>query len=453
MRKLIDICALFLLTILFSACDNYLDIVPKGFVIPTKTEEYNLLLNKTRLARSFDKSLIFLNDELYLDDATFKGMEVDEKNAYTWAPIIYEASMDDKTWNTCYSKIYNYNVIINEVEASSEGTEQQKKELKAEALTGRAYEFFNVLQLYAKPYNASSADTDMGIALILQPDINAKPSRISVKDSYGRIISDIKEALINLPEESVNNSRFGKVSAWALLSKVYFAKRDYTNALEYANKVLEKNSYLLDLNDYSKLSNGSNDIPGPIKSKETILLRYYNATFAANRTGYVNTELVNAYGGNDDLRFYFHFDQQASGNYQFFYGFNGDFISVGIDVPDMMLVKAESQARTKDVPGAMTTLNALLAKRFKTETYTALTATTEAEAVNLIVNERWKEFPFSMKRWFDLHRLSGDSKYSKNLSRTVEGETFTLKTGDNRWALAIPNPVINLNENIKQNPR
>ncbi len=58
----------------------------------------------------------------------------------------------------------------------------------------RAYAFYNLLQLFAAPYDNATASVDYGIVLPLTPDINTVYTRATVKDSYQQVITDLQQA-------------------------------------------------------------------------------------------------------------------------------------------------------------------------------------------------------------------------------------------------------------------
>lgn len=125
----------------FSSCNDYLDIKPKGYTIPEKTNDYQLLMNSTSLISSTPGYPVFLTDDINLgltnDPVTssrFDNISYLKKQLYSFASgAILEDGQTDTYWETAYSRIFTYNVVINNVLNSIEGTEVQKKKLWAEA--------------------------------------------------------------------------------------------------------------------------------------------------------------------------------------------------------------------------------------------------------------------------------------------------------------------------------
>ncbi len=90
-------------------------------------------------------------------------------------------------------------------------------------------------------------------------------------------------------------------------------------------------------------------------------------------------------------------------------------------------------------------------KRWDTNQFIPYSFTDKDLALKTILTERRKELVFRGLRWSDIKRLNRDG-YNITLSRTVNGQTITLPPHDLRYAIAIPEEIIELTE-IQQNPR
>ena len=78
--------------------------------------------------------------------------------------------------------VYIYNMVINEVLNATDGTDQEKKAIQAEALAGRAWTYFLLINYYGKPYQEATASTDPGFPIVTDADVAAKIyTRASVK--------------------------------------------------------------------------------------------------------------------------------------------------------------------------------------------------------------------------------------------------------------------------------
>ncbi len=125
---------------------------------------------------------------------------------------------------------------------------------------------------------------------------------------------------------------------------------------------------------------------------------------------------------------------------------------LGPNVPEMMLIVAEAAARSNDAATAVSEINAIREKRFATVDYTPVAASTGAEAMQLVIAERRREFFGTGLRWFDQKRLNKDAAYAITVTRDFKGVTSTLQPNSNRYAFPIANKYILLNPEIQQNP-
>ena len=154
----------------------------------------------------------------------------------------------------------------------------------------------------------------------------------------------------------------------------------------------------------------------------------------------------------NDLRKDVYFTEDAE-NQILFTGYynneNGPSVAVAVD--ELFLTAAESYARMNQVSEAMAKLNQLLFTRWKTGTYVNFTAANKEEALANILSERRKELLLRGLRWADLKRYNRDGA-NITLRRTVNGQNFVMPPNDPRYAIAIPEEIIEIT-GIPQNPR
>ena len=101
--------------------------------------------------------------------------------------------------NNYIRKLYLFNKVINEVMNSQGGTESQKLSILAEAKAGRAICNFMFVSDFTKPYNQTTAATDLGIPNLTVADVTQKDfKRGTLQQAYDLILKDLKDALPNL---------------------------------------------------------------------------------------------------------------------------------------------------------------------------------------------------------------------------------------------------------------
>lgn len=444
---------------LASSCSKYTDIKTQGSLIPSAIDNYRYILNNTATFEYGGKMTDWAAAEVAIVDsaqqATIEGYSdyFFIRNAYLWkSPIIEVATSHDPDWDNYYGRIYNCNIITNEVPNSTGGTDSAKAELIAEALTHRADAYINLVNEYAKPYNSATASSDLGVPLVLTQDLAQKLNRVSVATIYNQIESDLKKAVLSLPVASSYNTLPDKAAAYSLLARFYLLKSDYENAGLYADSALALQNTLNDLGTITTMPYRKSDpeiIFGKIAGQQYTYSPYILR---------LSDDILNLLG-TSDMRYQLftrsattYFGSTYTGRYFSREQINYEARNIGTSVPEMMLIKAEVLARAGNTSAAMDEVNLLRQKRFKAADYVALTATDKNDALVKVIQERKREFMCRLLPWMDQRRLKDDPLFAKTYTRTWQGQTYTLEPSSNRYVFPIATYVINLNPEIEQNP-
>ncbi|MGF6930556.1 hypothetical protein QFZ48_006056 [Chitinophaga sp. W2I13] len=182
--------------------------------------------------------------------------------------------------------------------------------------------------------------------------------------------------------------------------------------------------------------------------------------FGDENKALIDPVIISAYQ-NDDLRKQLLVKENLdvpvpSGTYRFVGNYEGAVGSSalfnGLAVDELYLVRAECYARAGQTANAVNDMNTLLATRWSTGTYPGFTVGNATDALQKILLERRKELLMRGLRWTDLRRLNKDTRFAKNLSRTVNGTVYSLPANDARYTLLIPQEVIT-NSKLAQNIR
>lgn len=429
------------------ACSDFLEEKSDSrLATPVTLEDNQALMDRTfNTVLSNSISGQISADEIYITDADYGNLTNEfEKRLYTWQPDEVSSS-DENDWGSCCRRINVCNTVLYNIEHYQiAGAEN----LKGQALALRAAIYLEAAQIYCLVYNENTANTDLGLPLRLDPDMNIPSKRSSLKETYSQIINDLKEAATLLPDAEIALIRPSKATALGYLSRTYLFMGDYQNALEYGKQTLSINSNLLDFNTLNPADSY------PIKSMNIEILLHSSmvySQFLSSSMAKIPQSVYNTYD-NNDLRksIYFRFNTALQilfkGNYS-----GGATRMTCLATDEVYLNIAESYARVNDVSKAMETLNELLKTRWKTGTYSPMTANSQVEALNIILKERRKELLFRSLRWSDLKRYNRDGA-GISLERTVNGTTYILSPNDLRYAIAIPEDIIKMT-GMPQNPR
>ena len=498
MKKIFFLSAILSVALLLSGCVNqFLDVKPsKSTTVVIETGEHlNALLNNYKnFYLAYSPWMINGTDDLECSVDTYAITGSNNCDVYLPSILTYATwntdivpQQSDWTWGNEYTKIFYANAILENADKVSGLTDSERESIKREAHFIRAYDMWYLAQIYCLPYVSGNEDKQ-GLVLKTSTQFDEPLKRATLKETYDFIEADLAEALkIETPLEKIPGTerwrsfRANKAAVNGFAARYYFYLNDYTNALKYADIALAAHNQLMDYNTDMKYMNPVTVNVGG--RTETILLPYtfnsgsgtvndfmfewkefmYFRMEEDHNWWYLPSEsLTSLYDQTYDLRYKYHFIPNYScyvrsmdarvPAYVFFWK---DRLPGGPTTPEMLLIKAECEARAGNVSAAMTTVNRLRAVRMD-KTAPAdkinLSASTKEDAVKKILEERRREMPFAKRLW-DIRRLNynadsyddvGDitkTFYDFDLNNINKGgatKTYTL--GKNSTKIASPLP-------------
>ena len=450
----------FLISTLFLiSCDKYLDVQPKGVRLLETIRDYDEWLNNMDLQTSTPQLINWLDDRKDLPTLTAATAATSaNERIYTWqAQAVETVPGVAPIWVTLYKTIYLYNTVILDVEKAIDGTEQQRKRLKAEALLGRAFEYLYLVNLYGKVYNPATASKDLAVPFVTSVDVTDEmPGRSTVQEIYDHIINDINAALPNLPTDNNTNRFRGSVAAaHGVLAKTYLYMGNYSKAALEAQLALDNGPNVVI--DYTTLTNAAG-IPHLIKRSDAIYARI-------GGTSYISTEIptqafLKTFNTKDlRLKFYYSpitdltFATRGRTIFRHTGVVSGGTPNWGISVAEMRLIIAEAAVRNDELTKACDQLDLLRKKRFLTADYVKFTSTDKETVFKKVFEERGFELAFSGMRWFDMRRLDVEGRMPA-VSRSLGNNEVvaTLTPSSPRYVLQIPKQVLFFNPTWEQNP-
>jgi hypothetical protein len=439
MKKFSIYILFFVAAIAVTSCDDYLDIQPVGKVIPESLEDFRGVLTSGYAAYPDHKSLTAVRtDELVMDDDENEIPVY--KDIYTWKDVNPDRLTATFPYQNLYTVIFYTNVLINEGSKKLNESDE-RNQLIGEAYALRAMAYFDLINLFGKPYNAATAGTDKGVPLALKIDLEQSYPSQTVETIYSQIISDTNEAekLLSLNSQSKGlNYRFSKVALYSLESRIYLYMQQWQKSQDAANKALAINSALIDLKATPVLAT-------KYDSKESILALEVNYDNGLKLISFASDDLLAAYNRTTDLRFPLYFSADES-NFTIRKGANDD-QKCSFRTSELYLTKAETSLKLNKLADAKTTVLGFIKNRYTAAGYTQLESNINAmnavDLTNFILEERQREFAVEGQRWFDLRRTS-----QKQIVHTFKGQNYTLMQNDPRYTIAIPANVRLNNPNL-----
>ena len=397
----------------------------------------------------------------------------------------------DAYWGNHYIVIKNYNVLINALKDEINipaGSEAKAEIVKGEAFMFRAEAYMNLVRHFGKNYDPADA-TSLGVPIVLEFDLYAKPKRNTVQEVYKQIKADLDSAALYLAgvpgELQADHPTIDCVNA--LYARYYLDTKDYPNAALYAKKVIDTEKYTLSDTADKLKAEFRNDV-----GTEAIMQMYGSLQELPNATSVYTSmfssqdhdvcfrslflpakKLIDSYGGTDIRKTVWFtttdYYTEVNGSY-----YRGDFYTFvkylgnanlySGDVPngvqmckpflisEMYLIRAEALCMQDNILGAKSTLNTLQTKRGGTKT---------GGELEDIQDEWFRETVGEGMRWTCLKRwgigFAARAAQSGTLAKkaVMEGPSYdgrSMEASDRAFLWPIPADEIRLNENLKQNP-
>ena len=411
------------------SCDHYLDVEPVGKVIPETLTDYRAVMTRGYSITAIHKALSAIRaDELVLDE--FNDNATFYRDHYIWKDVNPDKTTNSFPYSALYNRIFYTNVIINDASAKL-APSAEKDQLIGEAYALRALTYFDLLNIFSKPYNAATAATDRGVPLALKIDLEQAYVPQSVAVIYDQILSDNEEArkLLNLDTQTAGiNYRFSEAALYAMESRIFLYRKEWVKAIAAADKAMTYKSALINLNTTAALPNLYN---GP----ESILALEDPFFNLLKGTSYAAPTLTGVYDKTNDLRFALYY--QASGS-RFRFRKGGDIAQkCTFRTAELYLTKAEASAQLSDLPTARTTLITFIKNRYTATAFntlsTSIAAMTQTQLLDFIAQERQREFAVEGHRWFDLRRTT-----QQQINHTFNDQDYTLIENDPRYTLPFP---------------
>ena len=473
------------LTVSVVSCKKTLELNPthsaEGSEIFTRIEDYEFALTGTytRLLQnsyygSTGGSNAFVGLPDMMSDNVFESSEslANYQNFSRWNYVADDPLVKD-TWEDAYRVVQQANLTLRGIDKFAGANAGAVNRIKAQALALRALAHFDLLRYYGEDYDRNS--TAKGVPYVDVFDIEQKPARLSVKQTYDKIEADLKNAktLMTAMDHSIQtNGTSGGDRSYvddmvvnAILARMYLYANSLDSAVKYSTLVINARplaSRTVFPNIWVDASTA--EVVWSVKFEA------FNSDIGANifysvgnRASYrPTTNLVALYDQVNDVRFSSYFRNLLRGAARL--TSPARLVMIKYDArlntlpkPDgivnfkafrtgeMYLIRAEAYARLGGVSEALglADLNTLRAARINGYAPVILTGTA---LKNAIADERRKELMGEGHRFFDIKRTT------RIINRTTNCTSFcTLASGAREWALPIPQSEMLANENMVQN--
>lgn len=476
MKKIITI---FLFSALVAnSCSDFTELQPKGKNLLETSDQLEMLLNSDNISFSSMDLWQMTGDIIY----SFSNIPTSISNPVKTKRVIQwtwdEANMDlmadltasDYDYNGGFSAIGKIcNPILSKVDKAS-GSQEQKDRIKCEALVMRAYFEYIMVNKFAKAYNPASAETDPGIAYLMEDaDITQMQEKLSVKDVYDHILADVNQAIEidGLPTNAINKTRFSKPCAYAVKALALMSMQKFDEAESAAKEALAINGKVLNYSDVMGTMTGymiGNKYDVLVKSKYgydedyfmTIDMIYYESISPEAQARFEHGHMfLNNFATIDMIYDYVMGTEQILGvkNYITLYDFDSYWNRYGLNSPQMYLIVAEAEINKGNYDAAMEALDKIRECRIAPSVYAPLkgTVTTKEDAILHLKQTSHGEGIWSIYNFINRKRWNQLSDYKETYKKTINDKVYTLTPESPMWIFPFPKNVTSINPNMTQN--
>src|SRR6185312_1265985 len=182
---------------------NWLDVKSdKTQTVASSYSDFQELLDQTTQMNYWAPAIGEVgSDGHFITDQSWASISYDNgKDAYSWSHNYPYTQVTD--WTTSYPIAFISDLVLEglqKLKPQTNSDQEQWNNIRGQALFHRANLFFELAQIWAPPYDSSTANKDLSIPLRLSSDITTPSVHSTVEQSYVQIINDLQEATRLLP--------------------------------------------------------------------------------------------------------------------------------------------------------------------------------------------------------------------------------------------------------------
>lgn len=475
---------------LLTSCSDFLKEEDKDKVIPRTIEQFESMLHKAGYVDvSWFYRSEFMTDDISENTNVITTAKNQYKALYTWQADVERTGDGDYSdennvmWKNLYNNVLIANYILERADdiEGIEATESRRNQLIGEAYFLRARAFFELVNIYAEPYDEKTANSqNSGIPLRSGTGITNNYTRNTAAEVYAQIESDLTAAIEAFDNSSETKSLWhpNKKAAMLLLSRVYLYKEEWQKVISVTTELIKLSPlglYAMNKNIADPFVRTANPevfhtcgvIAGALVDNESEgvlseIPKIYRVEGSMSTPAYcVSDDLLSQYS-SDDMRLIMFFKGTAGKTIPA--KWHPQFTTLGgytYRLAEAYLSRAEAYAASGNTQGAIDDMKELLSKRIDGDYASMLPDGSNADAVRrFVLDQRRLELCFENHRWYDLRRTQ--KWYQKDISHifsyatstsgyigTVSSsETYTIHPASPNYTFELPLAETTINSDI-----
>ena len=448
--------------LLFTACDDQLDITPKGKVTLQTVGELELLLNQEYLMNDEPANSlgIICGETVGMFDQV--NTVLSQKNTVKYALMACDESVnraslttDDPRYTAIYKFVNYMNTVVTKMPEAT-GDESRKTALVAEARVMRAWLHLLAAAIYAPQYDASTAAEAGGVAYVTNTDVTSEKQKLTLAETYRMILDDCSDEVIaQLPADHGDMVMRGD-RAWgnAVRAMALLQMKRYADALPYAQTAVKLRPDMFDRasikqtgawtqsqstkNNFLYMGGATRVSPTMVMIPQTTSSLFEKGDYTLNydKPSGWNLQYGKMYSGLDGVRMYMGWSAQCN--------------VYGLTSEQLRYVAAECLIRTGKIAEGLALVDEVRAMRV--ENCSASSATTEQEAMAVLQKAKFIECIATPLNFMDIKRWNTEPQYQRTVTHRLGTlGTFTLQPQSPLWIQPFPLNAVRYNSTLTQN--
>ena len=441
-----------------AGCKGYLSVQPQGEVIPETDEEFTAIIhNHLRdIEGGGDEYVIGNMDALKFLEGCADNLDA---NIRTSANLTFFAGEEIDSRQRVYEESWK---VVRDCNIVIENMKDRASDIARGALSAaysmKGIVYYNLLREFCQPWSDSKAGELPGIPIVDRFNINDKPTRGTIRQTYDYTKAQFEAALALNPADP--KYIFTEWIIKAYEAKLEFWCQNWDSVISLCEDIITRSGIsLTPISEYADMINAQYDAKGEVlvrshinNSSELDWYFSYTKSYLASRPA--SARLIRLFGGKpeDDVRYAASFNSKRM---------NVKTPECKVRLSEIVLMLSEAYYHKGDNASAIKWLNELRRNRIKNVTDLTMTTLPEVRdgeriivdcqgkavtpLLQAIFDERRKEFYMEGDRWYELKRNGRPEWWviSNGLKYTTKEYLYTSP---------ISKSDVDLNPELKQNP-
>ena len=441
-----------------AGCKGYLSVRPQGEVIPETDEEFTAIIHShlRDIEGGGDEYVIGNMDALTFLEGCADNLDA---NIRTGSNLTFFAGEEidsrQRAYEESWEVVRDCNIVI---ENMKDRTSDMARGALSAAYSMKGIVYYNLLREFCQPWSDSKAGELPGIPIVDRFNINDKPSRGTIRQTYDYTKSQFEAALALDPKDP--EYIFTEWIIKAYEAKLEFWCRNWDSVISLCEDIIAHSGIsLTPISEYAGMINARYETKGEVlvrshinNSSELDWYFSYTKSYLASRPA--SSRLIRLFGENPekDVRYAASFDKRRM---------NVKTPECKVRLSEIVLMLSEAYYHKGDNSSSLKWLNEL--RRNRIEKVTDLTLATLQEVrederivtdcqgnavtplLQAIFDERRKELYMEGDRWYELKRNGRPEWWviSNGLKYTTKEYLYTSP---------ISKSDVDLNPSLEQNP-